>query len=52
MGKWLLFHPEMISTLFLWGNGFLRGELRKKIQKIQILKFLRVPSIQNLGVYL
>ena len=47
MGKLLLlFHPEMISAQFLWGNVFLREELYyKQMQKIQILKFLRAPSI-------
>ena len=37
---------------FLWGNVFLRGELHEMMQKIQILKILRAPSIRNQGVFL
>ena len=33
MGKLLLFHPEMISAQFLWGNVFLREELQTDAKK-------------------
>ena len=46
MGKLLIFHPEMISAQFLWGNVFLREELQTELkEKPQILTFLRAPAI-------
>ena len=41
----------MISTWFLWGKMLLGGELKKDAQ-IQILTFLRAPSVWDLGVCL
>ena len=43
----------MISAKFLWGNVLHRGELQIDAKKkSKILKFLRAPSIWNLGVCL
>ena len=49
--KFLLFYPEMISVQFLWEMCFL-GQSYKKMLKMQILTFLREPSLWNLGVCL
>ena len=33
MEKMLLFHPEMISAQFLWGNVFFRKDLLTDVKK-------------------
>ena len=50
--KLLSFHTEMISAKFLIGEMCFLEESYKKMQKIQIFKILRVPSIWNQGVCL
>ena len=44
--KLLLFHPEMFSAQFFWGNVFLRRAI-KRCKKIQILKLSRVTFYMN-----
>ena len=39
MEKLLLFHPEMISTNFLWGNVFLRETLLTDVKNSNLKKF-------------
>ena len=42
----------MIFAKLLWGNVLLGGKQQLDVNKIQILKFLRAPSIWNQWVYL
>ena len=39
MEKLLLFHPEMISAHFLWGNVFLREDLLTDVRKLNFKFF-------------
>ena len=48
--KLLSFHTKMISTQFLWGIVFLRGDLRKYAKKFKFWKFWERPLF-NISEY-